>query len=106
MNNIEKIKHLMDNKNFVSKITAMEDPEQVQDAFAENGVDFTLEQINQIAELVINNNAEELNEDALEAVSGGILAEIAIVASGIALFANTMAEVNKARKEAGKKTIW
>lgn len=106
MSNIEKIKDLMDNKNFVSKITAMEDPEQVQAAFAENGVDFTLEQINQIAELVINNNAEELNEDALEAVSGGILTEIAIVASGIALFANTMAEVNKARKEAGKKTIW
>ena len=106
MNNIEKIKELMNDKEFVAKIATMEEPEDVQTAFAEQGVDFSLEQINQIAELVMNDNAEELNEDALEAVAGGILAEIAIVASGVALFANTMAEVNKARKAAGKKTIW
>lgn len=106
MNKIEKIKELMNNAEFVAKITAMEEPEEVQNAFAEQGIEFTLEQINQIAEMAINNDAEELNEDALDAVAGGILAEIAIVASGIALFANTMAEVNKARKEAGKKTIW
>lgn len=106
MENINKIKDLMGDKDFVAAIAAMEDPEDVQSAFADKGVDFTLEQINQIAEMVIGGNEDELSEAALEGVSGGLLAEIAIVASGVALFANTMAEVNKARKAAGKKTIW
>ncbi len=106
MENINKIKDLMGDKDFVAAIAAMEDPEDVQSSFADKGVDFTLEQINQIAEMVIGGNEDELSEAALEGVSGGLLAEIAIVASGVALFANTMAEVNKARKAAGKKTIW
>lgn len=109
MNNIEKIKEVMNNDEFVTRIVKLDDPELVQKAFSEQGIDFTLEQINQIAESVLSNYSYEngeLPEEALDAVSGGVLAEIAIVASGIALFANTMAEVNKSRKAAGKKTIW
>lgn len=105
-NNIVLVKEVMADEEFVAKISAMEDPAEVQSAFAAKGINFTIEQINQIAELVANSQGDELSEDALEAVSGGILAEITIVAGVIALGANCMAEYNKARKEQGKSTIW
>jgi predicted ribosomally synthesized peptide with nif11-like leader len=106
MNNIEKVQEVMKDVDFVKKISIMEEPEDVQKAFAEKGVNFTLEEIGQIAEMVAAGNDDELTEVQMDSVSGGILAEIAIVASGIALLANTMAEINKNRKAAGKKTIW
>lgn len=106
MNKMEKVQAVMSDAEFVKKISAMEEPEDVQKAFAEKGVDFTLEEISQIAELVVGSEGEELTEAQMESVSGGVLAEIAIVASGVALVANTMAEINKSRKAAGKSTIW
>lgn len=106
MNKKELVQAAMNDAEFVKKISAMQEPEDVQKAFAEKGVEFTLEEISQIAEMVAGNEGEELTEGQMDAVSGGILAEIAIVASGIALAANCMAEYNKSRKAAGKKTIW
>lgn len=106
MNKIEKVQAVMNDAEFVQKISAMEEPIDVQKAFAEKGIDFTLEEIGQIAELVANNEGEELTDSQMNSVTGGVLAEIAIVASGVALVANSMAEVNKSRKAAGKKTIW
>lgn len=105
-NKIELIKATMEDKTFVAEIVAMEDPAEVQAAFAAKGVELTIDQINQIAQLVFSGEAEELNEAEMDAVAGGLLAEITIIASGIALVANIMAEVNKDRKEKGKKTIW
>lgn len=106
MNNIEKIQAVMNDKEFVEKISKMEEPVDVQKAFEEKGISFSLEEIAQIAQMVMDNGNEELTEGQMDTVTGGVLAEIAIVASGVALAANTMAEVNKARKAAGKKTIW
>ena len=103
---IEKVQVLMGDAEFVKKISAMEEPEDVQKAFADNGVEFTLEEIGQIAEMATGSDSEELTEGQMDAVAGGVLAAIAVVASGIALGANVMAEVNKSRKAAGKKTIW
>lgn len=105
-NNIELVKTVMADHDFVEKIAAMEDPAEVQTAFAAKGIDFTIEQINQIAEMVMNRNGDELSEAEMEAVSGGILAEITIVASGIGLFAGVMTEINNSRKAKGKSTIW
>ena len=102
----EKVQLVMNDSEFVKKISAMENPEDVQAAFAEEGIDFTIDEIGQIAELAAQNNGDELTEGQMNSVSGGVLAEIAIVASGIAFLANTMTEVNKKRKSAGKKTIW
>ncbi len=104
--NIETLNALMADKAFVEKIANLEEPEDVQAAFAEKGVDFSIEEINTIAEMVMNNGSEELGEGDMEAVTGGILAEIAIVASGISLFAGIMTEVNNSRKAKGKKGIW
>ena len=104
----EKLTALMENKAFVAKISAMEEPEDVQKAFAEEGVDFTLEEINFIAEQVMAGNSEELNEMQLDAVSGGVdPVTVTIVVCGlIKLGADVMTEVNKNRKAKGKKTIW
>ena len=105
-NRLELIKNAMEDKAFVEKIAAMDDGLDVQAAFSEKGIEMTLEEIAQIAAIAFGDKSDELEESALEAVAGGVLAEIAIVAAGVALFANTMAEINKERKAQGKKTIW
>lgn len=105
-NDINALKALMGDEQFVAAIVAMEDPVDVQRAFAEKGFQFTVDQINEIAAMAFSENTDELSEEQMDAVAGGVLAEIAIVAGGIALFANCMAEYNKYRKEKGKSTIW
>lgn len=102
---VETVKALMEEPAFVESIAKMEDNTEVQKAFADRGVDFTLAEIDAIAEMVYS-GAGVLSEEELENVSGGVLAEIAIVASGVALFANVMTEVNNNRKANGKKPIW
>ena len=70
-------------------------------------LDFTLEEIDSIARMSVSIGDGELSEDDLTDVAGGIVVDvICVVAGGIALGANIMAEVNKARKAKGKKTIW
>lgn len=106
-NKMEKITIAMEDREFVARIAAMEEPEDVQRAFAEKGVDFSLEEISQIAEMVMSSNSEELEETQLDAVSGGAVWEVVVVVAGlIKVGADIMTEVNKNRKAAGKKTIW
>ena len=108
---IEHLKELMDNEIFVQKIAKMESNEEVQKAFSEQGIDFTMEEINQVVEQLYGDDSE-LNEDKLEEVSGGIvittttLTVVGCVAAGVSLFAGVMSEVNNNRKEKGKKPIW
>lgn len=102
---VEILKKVMGDSEFVETIVAMEDPADVQKAFADKGVDFTIDEINMIARQAFGGD-DELDENELEDVAGGILAEITIVCGVIALGANVMTEVNKSRKEQGKKTIW
>ena len=104
---IDYIKEVMQDQAFVERICSMTEPEEVQSAFAEKGIDLTLEQINQIAMMATEENDKELTEKELDEVAGGVFWEaVCVIASGIGLAANVMAEVNKNRKEAGKKTIW
>lgn len=101
----EKIIELAKDQTFVDKLLTMEDNSEVQKAFSENGVELTVEEIDKMAEMAFGEQ-RELDESELENVSGGFLAEAAIVCSGIALFANAMAEYNNSRKAKGKKPIW
>ena len=66
----------------------------------------SLRTIQKLYDKMLDRKNGELSEDDLKDVSGGVLAEIAIVASGVALFAGIMTEVNNSRKAAGKKPIW
>ena len=106
---LDQVKLVMADEDFVARISALEDPELVQQAFAEKGIDFTLEEIDAIARKCIA-DAEadgELSEDALSEVAGGIVVDaICVVAGAIGLAAGIMTEVNKSRKAKGKKTIW
>ena len=97
-NRIEKIQELMKNEEFTKKLLSMENPEDVQDLFEDNGVELTLDEVKQIgltldkffsgeitAEQLEQTANGELSEEDLEQVAGGvILAAIAtVVISGI-----------------------
>ena len=105
---LEKVTALMENPEFVAKIAAMEEPEDVQKAFQENDIEFSLDEISQIARMVENSNSEELDVAQLDSVSGGAdpVTVTVVVLGLIKLGADAMTEVNKNRKAKGKKTIW
>ncbi len=103
--NTEKILSLMKDQDFMNRIIGMEDNAEVQKAFAEYGVDLTVEQIDAIAEMAFSNQGE-LDETELETVAGGGLEEIGIIISGIKTLCDYLTEINKARKSRGKKAIW
>lgn len=101
----EQVKALMEDQEFVNHLLTLESNEEVRKAFAEKGVEFSLEEVEAVAEAAFGGG--ELDESQLENVAGGIAWEIiAIVASGVALAANGMAEYNNYRKSKGKKPIW
>lgn len=95
-----KFNVLMEDKVFVEKMLSLETPEDVQHLFCENGVDFTLEEIMAIgAELdrQFHKQNGELDENALDDVSGGVIitaatgwaiakAVIAVGAAGLAIY--------------------
>lgn len=109
--NMDQFKALLDDEVFVRKLAQLETNEEVQKAFAEKGVDFTMEEIDQIVEKLYGDSAE-LDEDKLEDVSGGFvittttLTAIGCIAAGVSLLGGVMAEVNNSRKAKGKKPIW
>ena len=84
--NEEKLKEALSDEAFVKELLAMEKPEDVQAALEEKGVEFTLDDIKQIGEVIRKVQSGEisqeqleraangeLSEDELEGVSGGIL---------------------------------
>ena len=105
---LEKVQAAMEDREFVARIAAMEEAEEVQQAFAEKGVEFTLEEISYIANQVMNGNTDELDEEQLEAVAGGVdpVTVTVVICGLLKLGADAMAEYNKQRKAKGKKTIW
>jgi len=105
ISNIDKIQELMQDNSFVESLMKMEENADVQKAFAERGVELTLEQIDSIAELAFGSNTE-LDEAQLESVAGGGLEEIGVIISGIKTLFGWLTEVNKSRKAKNKKPIW
>ena len=82
----EKIKSLMSQQDFVDKMLACEEPEQVQALFAENDVELSLEEVKAIGQglAAIAESDGELTEDDLESVAGGIAVSTVIgLVSGV-----------------------
>lgn len=108
---MEQFEALVNDELFVEKLTKLETNEEVQKAFAERGIGFTMEEIDQIVEKLYGDKSE-LNEDSLENVSGGVVitattvAAVSCIAAGVALLGNAMAVYNDNRKAKGKKPIW
>ena len=86
----------------------MVDPYEVQAAFAEKGIDLTIEEISTIARTCAALSEDgELDADSLENVSGGaILETIGAIAGLIGLGAKAMETINKELIRKGKKPIW
>lgn len=84
---LNKIKEVLNDKEYVESLLKLETPQQVQESLASKGVDLTVEQINEIKDLIIRYQEDnltdlekqelknvqdgELSDDQLEAVSGG-----------------------------------
>ena len=73
----EKFIKLFEDKSFVEKFVATEDAAKAKELFAENGVDISVEEINEIKsaskklEEKIISSSGELDDNALEGVAGG-----------------------------------
>jgi lactobin A/cerein 7B family class IIb bacteriocin len=81
------IKELFENNEFVQSILELETPEEVQAALAKEDVDISLEEVQQIYNILANHTAgdQELTEEELESVNGGII--IAMILAFIAFLA-------------------
>jgi hypothetical protein len=90
MNNIstEKFNKLMEDKAFVEKMLGQETQEDVQKLFAENGVEMTMEEVGQLGETLnkcFDKLGDELDESALEDVSGGFFITLGAGVTGWAV---------------------
>lgn len=70
----EKMSALIKDEEFVKKLMECEEPEAAQALFAQNGVELSLEEIKTIGKGIdmALSDSEELDEDALDAVAGGV----------------------------------
>lgn len=105
---LEQMKVVLENdKEFVKAIGDMEDPYEVQKAFAEKGIDLTIEDISTIARTCASlAESGELDEEVLENVSGGFVDGFIVVCGLIGLGGKAMEAINKERIRKGKQPIW
>ncbi len=72
--NIDQLKKLAEDafadKEFVAALAEITTAEEAQKAFAAKGLEFSIEEIEKLGEM-INNAGGELGEDELDSVSGG-----------------------------------
>lgn len=75
MTNQKKFQELINDENFVKAAFCVDTVEEVQKAFADHGVEITTEEIYAIGDAVsaATSAGGELSEDALDAVSGGVI---------------------------------
>ncbi len=71
----KKIIEKLNNKEFARKIINMSTKEEVKKAFADEGIEISEDEINNLGEMIVNmiSKISEMPEDELEKVSGGNL---------------------------------
>ncbi len=86
---------LMENEQFVKEMLSAENSEQVQKLYADNGVELTMEEVQEIGKILNTLDSDgELDADSLDNVSGGSLAlgwaiakaVIAVGSAGLAVY--------------------
>jgi hypothetical protein len=90
--NEERIKEVFADKEFVKEFLSKETPEEAQALLAEKDIDVSVSDLCKLMDMLIakveNPDAEaELDDEALEDVSGGSLALVGILAAVGAIFA-------------------
>lgn len=91
-----QIMEIMRDEDFVNEILDMQTTEEVKEAFAEKGLELSLEEIDIISQIInkmVDKNTTELSDEDLEEISGGSSAVAApahsspavdLIATGIA----------------------
>jgi len=71
----EKMADVFTDEEFLKKLFSLEEPEEVQAAFKEKGLHYTLEEIMGMRDIMVNAPQEngELSDEQMEQVGGGIL---------------------------------
>lgn len=85
--NYVALETVLKEEGFVKYLLSLETPEAAQKAFADKGIEFTVEEINEIAK-ELNNSLTAISEDEfteadLDAVAGGVILE-GVTAVGVA----------------------
>lgn len=68
----DKLNALLEDNAFIDKILNAENPEQVSALFAENGVTLSVKEVEILRSRLENTDNDELSEDQLENVAGGV----------------------------------
>ena len=86
-NRIELAQKALEDKTFVEKLLSLEEPKDVQKAYAEKGVELSIEEVKAMGQMLAADSGEsELNADQLDAVAGGIaLATISAIVGAVTL---------------------
>ena len=72
---MEKLQQVMQNKQYAEELMALETTEEIQAKFAEAGIEFSAEEVEQVVAFVVfqaDKSGDELGEDSLENVTGGV----------------------------------
>ena len=90
--NEERIKEVFADEEFVKELFSKETPEEAQALLAEKDIDFSVEELVKLKDIITaklqaaeNGEAAELTEEELEDVAGGYLPVAAIVIVSIAI---------------------
>lgn len=73
MQNEAKIKELFDNEAFVNKFNEATNPEELKGVFEEFGLEISDEDLTELIKAPMDEQKEELSEDDLGDVSGGVV---------------------------------
>lgn len=76
-----KASELLEKEDFLAKLKEVDNDPDVQKLFAENGVDLSLEDIDLMCkQAIIKNAKDELSEEDMDNVAGGIVLTLGTVA--------------------------
>lgn len=91
-----QIMEIMRDEDFVNEILDMQTTEEVKEAFAEKGLELSLEEIDIISQIInkmVDKNTTELSEEDLEEISGGsLISRIKVCKSAISNFKENLSE--------------
>ena len=86
---MEKLTELLKDKAFAEEFFKQETAEDAQKFLASKGVDVTIDELNQLRDAIVtrldDSNGDELSDDQLENVAGGMaVATVAGIVAGVA----------------------
>lgn len=83
--NVDRLNEVLQNKEFATYVLSLETAEEAQRAFAEQGIEFTIDEIEEIGNAIREISAsDEFSDTDLESVTGGAIITGTITAWAVA----------------------